>query len=106
MLYLVAASFIYVLGGMAMTKSHGFTEFWASVLVFVFFGLAAALHTLGMKAQQMGVAYILVLGLEAAFACIVGLVWLREPFSWTKIIGTSLVIAGIILLKYQDLARS
>lgn len=100
--YLIAAALIYVFGGVAMTKSHGFTTFWPSVLVFVFFGIAAALHTLGMKAQQVGIAYILVLGLEATFASFVGLVWLREPFSWSKIIGTALVMAGIILLKYQE----
>ena len=66
------------------------------------FGIAAAFHTLGMKAQQVGVAYVVVLGLEAAFASVVGLVWLKEPFNWPKVAGTLLVLAGIVLLKYQE----
>ncbi len=100
--YLIAASLLFVLGGVSMVKSAGFTEIWPSLLVFVFFGIAATLQTLGMKAQEVGVAYVLVLGLEAVFACIVGIVWLREPFSWPKALGTLLVVAGIILLKYKS----
>lgn len=96
------ASFLYVFGGAAMTKSHGFQHLWPSVLVFVFFGSAAALQTIGMKAQELGVAYVLVLGLEAVLAAAIGVIWLKEPFTWLKVMGTILVVTGIVLLKLQD----
>lgn len=100
--FLISASLIYVLGGIAMVKSHGFSELRPSILVFVLFSLAAGLQTIGMKAQEVGVAYVLVLGLEAVFAGAVGLLWLKEPFSWMKILGTLFVVGGIVLLKFQE----
>jgi multidrug transporter EmrE-like cation transporter len=102
MQYLIAASVVYVLGGMAMAKSNGFAEWIPSLLVFIFFGVGAALQTYGMKAQSLGVAYVLVLGLEAVLACAVGLIFLKEPFNWIKILGTALVVIGIVLLKAQE----
>jgi len=105
MLYLIASAIIYVLGGVAMTRSRGFTELVPSILVFVCFAIAATLQTLGMKAQQIGVAYVLVLGLEAVFAALVGIIWLKEPVNWPKLLGTALVVTGIVLLKIQDQPR-
>lgn len=102
MLYLSVAAVVYVLGGIAMAKSNGFTELWPSVLIFVCFGVAATLQTIGMKAQELGIAYVLVLGLEAVLASAVGMLWLAEPFRWAKILGTLLVVAGIVLLKTQE----
>lgn len=88
-----------------MTRSRGFEHFWPSLLVFVFFGFAAALQTIGMKAQELGVAYVLVLGLEAILAGATGVIWLKEPLTWPKLAGTVLVVAGIVLLKLQELLK-
>lgn len=93
------AALLYVGGGVAMTFSRGFSRLLPSLLVFACFCAGAALQTLSMRQQELGVCYVIVLGLEAVLASGAGILFLGESPSLPKLAGTALVIAGISLLK-------
>jgi multidrug transporter EmrE-like cation transporter len=97
LLSLAAAS--YVAGGIAMKWADGYRNLPASSAVFVFFAMGAGLQTLAMRYQSLGVGYVLVLGLEAIFAVVAGVVLFQETLPWTNALGVALVLAGICLLK-------
>jgi len=82
-----------------MKLSAGLTEFRPTVLVFAFFALGASLQTVAMRGQQMAVTYIVVLGFEAITAFSLGVFFLKEGSSFTKLAGVSLVLIGIVLLR-------
>jgi multidrug transporter EmrE-like cation transporter len=95
--YLAALS--YSIGGYFMKLSAGLTELRPTVLVFTFFAIGASLQTMAMRGQQMAVTYIVVLGFEAIAAFFLGVLFLNERSSATKLAGISLVVAGIVLLR-------
>jgi multidrug transporter EmrE-like cation transporter len=102
MLMLGGAALLYVLGGLAMKQSNGLTEWLPTVLVYLSFAAGATLQTLGMITGKMSVAYAVVLGLEAVLALVVGAMVLHERVTLWQIVGTLLVMAGIVVLKVSD----
>lgn len=93
------AALSFSIGGYFMKLSAGLTEFRPTVLVFAFFALGASLQTVAMRGQQMAVTYIVVLGFEAITAFSLGVFFLKEGSSFTKLAGVSLVLIGIVLLR-------
>jgi threonine/homoserine efflux transporter RhtA len=57
-----------------------------------------------MKRSEVSVNYVLVLGLEAALAVLLGTAWLDEALSLRRLAGLALILAGIISLRME--ARS
>ncbi|MCU0866242.1 MAG: SMR family transporter [Planctomycetes bacterium] len=95
----VAAAFGYAFGALCMKAADGFQRPIASVGVFVCFGAAAALQTLAMKHQDVGVGYTLVLGLEATVAALLGVLVFREPVTAARLGGIALVVLGVWCLR-------
>jgi small multidrug resistance pump/quaternary ammonium compound-resistance protein SugE len=99
MVLVVSAALLYSVGGYFMKLSRGLTELVPTSLVFVCFGIGAALQTLSMRDEAMTVTYVIVLGLEAVTAYLLGTFVLQEPSSLSKVSGIVLIVAGIALLK-------
>lgn len=99
LLILALAAVSYVIGGMAMKWSNGFTNIPATIGVFTAFLIGSALQTYGMKFEDLGVGYVLVLGLEVVLAVIAGVLFFQEGLPMRNAIGITLVVAGMILLK-------
>jgi len=93
------AALSFSVGGYYMKLSAGLTQFRPTVLVFAFFLIGAILQTLAMRGQQMAVTYIVVLGLEAVTAFSLGVFFLKESSSLTKLAGVGLVLIGIAVLR-------
>jgi multidrug transporter EmrE-like cation transporter len=91
----------FSVGGYFMKLSSGLTVIPFTALVFILFGLGASLQTLAMKSQQMTVIYIVVLGIEAITALILGTVLLKEGHSLFKLLGVGLVLMGVVFLKLE-----
>lgn len=96
---LSVASVLYVLGGIAMKYSQAYKAFVPSVLVFVCFGLAAAIQTWAMNKAELGKGYVFVLGLEAILSILAGAVFFQETMNPMKSAGVVLILIGIILMK-------
>jgi small multidrug resistance pump/quaternary ammonium compound-resistance protein SugE len=95
----VSAALLYSVGGCFMKLSRGLIEVVPTALVFVCFVVGAALQTLSMKNEAMTVTYVIVLGLEAVTAYLLGTLVLHEPTTLSKLAGIVLIVAGIALLK-------
>ena len=93
------AALSFAVGGYFMKLSQGLSRVGPTALVFVCFGVGAALQTLAMRDEQMTVTYVIVLGLEAMAAYLVGALLLDETTTPAKLGGIGLVVAGIMLLK-------
>ncbi len=72
----------------------------AAVLGFlVLFAVGAVLQSLAMRGGELGVIYVMILGIEAAFAFSLGVVLFGESVSPAKVIGVMVIVSGIILLR-------
>src|SRR3954454_3587779 len=96
---LVTAALLFSLGGLAMKASAGLTRMAPSAAVFVLFCAGAACQALGMRRTEMGVAYILVLGLEPVAAFALSSLILGERVTISKVGALVLIVGGIALLE-------
>jgi multidrug transporter EmrE-like cation transporter len=100
----LAAGF-YTVGGLFMRKAEGFAHALPALMVFVCFGAGAALQTLAMRRSELSVTYIVVLGLEAGLALLLGVALLGEAPSPRKLAGLALILAGILALRLEERPR-
>jgi multidrug transporter EmrE-like cation transporter len=98
----VVAALSFSVSGYFMKLSSGLTVLGPTALVFALVALGASSQTLAMKGEQMSVIYIVVLGLEALTAFLLGTVLLNESSSLAKVAGVGLVLAGIVLLRFGE----
>jgi multidrug transporter EmrE-like cation transporter len=96
---LVTAAFSYSVGGYFMKLSDGLTKGGPTTLVFGLFCLGALLQTIAMRYAEMSVSYIVVLGLEAITAFVLGMFLLGETVTVLKVLGVMLVAVGIVVLR-------
>lgn len=65
------------------------------------FGLGAILQAEAMREGELGVVYIMILGLEAALAFSLGVILFGENAGIIKLAGLAMILAGILLLHQQ-----
>lgn len=96
---LVAASLAYAVGGLFMKQSLGVQRLVPTLAFLGLFASGATLQALGMKDGEMGVSYVLVLGMEAVAAMLLSVLILRESFSLSRLAATALIVVGIAWLR-------
>lgn len=102
-LYLALGIVFEVLGTICMKTAEGFTRFWPSVFVFVFYGLAlAALVMVLQKIQEVSVVYAIWASAGTAIIAVIGIIWFKEPVSFMKIFSLLLIVLGILGLELFD----
>ncbi|HEY9725893.1 MAG TPA: SMR family transporter [Chroococcales cyanobacterium] len=102
LLMVLAAAVSFTVGGIYMKLSQGLSHLTPSLLVYVFFCAGASLQTLAMRKSELGVTYIFILGLEAVLALLFGVFFFKETYSFLKLLGVSLIVAGIIFLRTSN----
>ena len=93
------AALAFTVGGIFMKYAEGLRNLAASSGFLVMFGLGAVLQSQAMRGAELGSTYILVLGLEAAFAFGFGSVIFGEAVTVAKIAAIILIVSGIALLR-------
>ena len=101
-LMVLTAAISYSIGGYYMKLSNGLTHLVPSVIVFALFVFGAAFQTLAMRGSTMVATYIIVLGLEAITALLLGTIVLKESMSLLKLGGIVVVTLGIAILRFSD----
>ena len=96
---LAVASIFYATGGLCMKWSEGLTRPVPTAMLFALFALGASLQTLGMRRADLGVAYIVVLGLEAMAALAFSVLILGESCSASRLGAVALIVTGIAWLQ-------
>lgn len=99
LLMVVAAAVCFAVGGIYMKFSEGLSQLVPSLLVYLLFVGGASLQTIAMHKAEMGVTYILVLGAEAVFALLLGMIYFKESHSLANFFGIALIVTGIVLAK-------
>lgn len=96
---LVLAAAAFAIGGLCMKLSAGLTRFWPAACVFLLFCIGAGLQGVAMRRADLGVAYILVLGVEAMLALMLSVFVLGETCPPGRLAAVALILLGIVWLR-------
>lgn len=99
LVYILSSAVAFAAGGVFMKYADGLTRLWPTVGLYACFTVGATLQTLALKRADLGVAYIVVLGLEAVLAFGLGVALFHEPASATRMLAVVLIVAGIAILR-------
>ncbi|MFJ8823482.1 DMT family transporter [Streptomyces sp. NPDC102467] len=82
----------------AMKYSEGFSRLWPSLVTVTGYVIAFALLAQTLKTVQIGTAYAIWAGAGTAVIAAIGMLFLGEGLSFTKVAGIVFVIGGVVLL--------
>ncbi len=97
----IVAAAAYAAGGVFMKQSAGLSKLTPALAVFACFVFGSAIQAVSMRDSEMSNNYVIVLGLEAAMALVLGMIMFNETLSLSKVTGTFLVVAGVTILRMQ-----
>jgi small multidrug resistance pump len=100
-IYLVIAILTEVVGTTMMKVSQGLTRLIPAVLMFVLYGVSFVFMALALKKIEVSTAYAIWSGLGTALIAAIGIMWFQESFSIPKLVGTVLIIGGVVLLNIK-----
>jgi multidrug transporter EmrE-like cation transporter len=95
---LAIAIVLEVCGTLCLKMSNGMTRLLPVLGVAVFYVSTFVLMAISMKTLEVGTAYAVWAGLGTALITVAGIVMFGESFAWTKILGTALIVAGVVFL--------
>src|SRR5262249_13462389 len=88
----------FTAGGAFTKTSAGLTRPGSTVLMFLCFAAGAAFQAQAMRHAEMGVAYLLSLGLEVVLAFAFAYLFFAESVAGWKVVGVASSAAGMVLL--------
>jgi quaternary ammonium compound-resistance protein SugE len=103
-LYLIVAGVLEIVWAIGLKTSEGFTKLTPSVVTLA--GAAASFYFLALALRELpvGTGYAVWVGIGAVGVAIFGIAWLGESASPARLGGIALIVAGVALLKYAELA--
>jgi len=96
---LVLAILFETAGTTALQASQQFTRLWPSVIVVVAYGISFYLLALTLRYMPVGVVYAIWAGLGIVFIALIGYVVFGQKLDLPAIIGTAMIIAGIVVIQ-------
>ncbi len=100
--FVVMAGGLEIVWAYYMKQSAGFTRFVPTVVTLVTMIASFALLSVAMKTLPLGTAYTVWTGIGAVGAFVVGITVLHEPAGTVRLIAASLIVAGIVLMKFSS----
>ncbi|WP_445475075.1 DMT family transporter [Larkinella punicea] len=85
-----------------MKQSDGFTRLIPSFITIVAMIASFGLLALAMRTLPLGTAYTIWTGIGAVGAFILGIAFLGEQVSVTRIVAAVLIVAGLVLMKLSS----
>ncbi|CAA2136653.1 multidrug efflux SMR transporter [Hyphomicrobium sp. ghe19] len=96
---LLTAGALEIVWAVAMKQSLGLTRLWPSLVMVTALATSMALLALSIKSLPLGTAYVVWTGIGAVGTFAVGILFLGEQATATRLIAASLISAGVLLLK-------
>ena len=96
------AGLLEVVWAIGLGYTDGFTRLWPSVATLLVMGLSFFLLSLAMRTLPTGTVYAVWAGIGAVGTAAVGILFLGEPASLTRVFCILLIIFGIIGLKLSS----
>jgi quaternary ammonium compound-resistance protein SugE len=100
--FLILAGLLEIVWAFFMKKSHGFTILLPSAITIVTMVASFALLSVAMRTLPLSTAYTVWVGIGAVGAFAVGALILGEPITPMRIIAVSLIVSGIVLMKFSS----
>ncbi|RME04119.1 MAG: QacE family quaternary ammonium compound efflux SMR transporter [Planctomycetota bacterium] len=94
--YLFLAIFFEIAGTTSMKLSEGFSRFFPSVCIFIFYGICFYFLTLALRGIDISTAYAIWSGLGTALIVGIGFFYFRETISWSQLFFISLILVGVV----------
>lgn len=99
-------AYVFLLGAIAaeivatslMKSTEGFTRLWPTVASLGGYAISLVLLSQAVKGVSVGVAYALWSAVGTAAIVAIGAAFLGEPITVVKVVGISLIIAGVVTL--------
>jgi len=88
-----------------MKISNGFTNLYASILTFVFWGISFSIFIFALKHFDLSFAYAIWAGIGILLVSVIGMAYFKEPVSMMKIISIIIIVAGVVLLNMSELIQ-
>ncbi len=98
-LFVLVAGLFEVAWAVGLKQTEGFTRLWPSVLTLAGMGISFILLALAMRTLPAGTAYAVWTGIGAVGTALVGILWLGEPATGTRVGSLLLITIGIVGLK-------
>ncbi|MEK2688867.1 DMT family transporter [Bdellovibrio sp. GT3] len=99
--YLAAAIIFEILGTIGMKYADGFTRLIPSVLMVLCFAISFFCITFALKTLPVSVVYAIWAGVGTAIMAVLGLVMFNEPLPMQKVLATSLIVLGVVMLNFS-----
>ena len=99
---LFSAGLAEIVFALSLKYNQGFTKLWPSIATLIFGGCSFYLLVLAIKTLPLGTAYAVWTGMGAVGVAIIGIVLLKESYDVYRLLSITLVIFGIIGLKFTD----
>lgn len=100
--YLLVAGVLEVVWAYTMKQSHGFSRLIPSLITISAMVASFWLLAVAMRTIPLGTAYTIWTGIGAVGAFLVGIAFLAEPVSTSRIIAMILIVSGLILMKLSS----
>lgn len=100
--YLLAAGVLEIVWAFSMKKSEGFTLLAPSVITIITMIASFGLLSLSMRTLPLGTAYTIWTGIGAVGAFMVGILFLGEHVSTTRILAAVLIVSGLVMMKLSS----
>jgi quaternary ammonium compound-resistance protein SugE len=83
-------------------QSHGFTRLWPSIVTTLGMLISFSLLALSMRVLPLGTAYTIWTGIGAIGAFIIGILFLDEAASATRLFAGALIVSGLVMMKLSS----
>jgi multidrug transporter EmrE-like cation transporter len=93
------AALAFTSGGVFMKHADGLRHTLPVAVFVALFSVGAVLQSQAMRGTDLGVTYILVLGIEAALAFGMGVAFFGEAVTVQKTAAVALIVTGIAFLR-------
>jgi quaternary ammonium compound-resistance protein SugE len=103
-IYLTVAGLLEVVWAIGLKMSEGFSKPVPSAVTIAAAAASFYLLALALRDLPVGTAYAVWVGIGAVGAAIFGIVLLGESLSPLRLGGIALIVAGVALLKFAELA--
>ncbi|MFP2905092.1 DMT family transporter [Pyxidicoccus sp. 3LFB2] len=80
----------------ALKLSDGFSRLWPSVAFIACAAASFGLLNTALKSLPVGTAYAVWTGIGAAGTAVVGMLFLGDAFTWTRVASIALIIMGVV----------
>lgn len=99
---LIIAGLLEVVWAIGLKHTHGFTRLMPGIITAAAMVVSMLLLANTMKTLPAGTAYAVWTGIGAVGAAIMGMIQLGESTSMARIISLSLIVVGILGLKFSS----